>query len=214
MNLQLLKRIIRNKVTVWLSYVKLIPITRKLDHTSVVLDCGANVGDITRRFANTGALVHAFEPDPVAFDILRRKFSQQSNVILYNKGVWDHDTQLVLYSHKDQPGTKKKSAFTVSSSIIESKVNIDREKGQTIEVIDLSAFIKNLGRHINVIKLDVEGAETAILKKILLDGTYIFFDAMYVETHESKIPGQTAEIEEIKKIMSEKDVKNIRLNWL
>jgi hypothetical protein len=102
----------------------------------------------------------------------------------------------------------------VSSSIIENKINIDKEKGQPIHVIDLSTFISRYGRRINIIKLDVEGAETAILRKILKDNTYNYFDIMFVETHETKIPGQKEEIEEIINMMRAKNVTNIKLNWL
>lgn len=214
MNFKLIKRIVRNKIALWLSYLRLLSITRKLDKNSVVIDCGANVGDITRKFANTGALVHAFEPDPLAFAELENKFNDNSNVILHNQGVWDKEADIVLFSHKDQDGENKKTAFTVSSSIIENKINIDKEKGQSIHVIDLSTFIFNFGRRIDIIKLDVEGAETAILNKILADGTYTLFDKMFVETHETKIPGQKLKIQEIRQLMEKKNVGNIKLNWL
>ena len=38
-----------------------------LTSRDVVFDCGANVGDVTEPLAQTGAHVHAFEPDPHAF---------------------------------------------------------------------------------------------------------------------------------------------------
>lgn len=214
MNLKLAKRIIRNKVALWLSYIRLLSITRRLNKDSVVIDCGANVGDITAKFARKGALVHAFEPDPLAFEALKKKFSHSSNVVLHNLGVWDKDADITLYAHKDQDSEDKKEAFTVSSSIVDTKVNIDKDRGQTIHVIDLSRFIQDFGRPIDIIKLDVEGAETAILRKILQDGAYSCFGKMFVETHESKIPGQKEEISEIREIMNKKKVSNIRLNWL
>jgi 16S rRNA A1518/A1519 N6-dimethyltransferase RsmA/KsgA/DIM1 with predicted DNA glycosylase/AP lyase activity len=96
MNYKLIKRIIRNKVALWLSYLRLLSITRKLNKDSLVFDCGANVGDITAKFASTGATVHAFEPDPLAFASLEKKFKTRSNVILHNKGVWDRETDIFL----------------------------------------------------------------------------------------------------------------------
>src|SRR6266508_1081015 len=191
MKLKLLKRTIFNKVTLWFSYVKLIPILHKLNKDSIVIDCGANIGDITKKFAVTGATVHAFEPDPLAFDLLKKRFEKTPNVILYKQGVWDKETDLILFTHKDQQN--QELAYTVGSSIISNKINVDQEKKQTNHVIDLSHFISNLGKRVNLIKLDVEGAETAILKKILKDKTYNLFDKMYVETHETKIPGQSEE---------------------
>jgi FkbM family methyltransferase len=212
MKLKLLKRVILNKGALWLSFIKLLPITRKLDKNSIVLDCGANIGDITKKFAATGATVHAFEPDPLAFGILEKRFRASSNVILHNQGVWDKEADITLYAHKDQDS--QNAAYTVSSSIVIDKINIDDSRGQLIHVIDLPEFIRQLGKRINVIKLDVEGAEIEILKKMLRDETYHLFDHMYVETHETKIPGHKEELKQIRELMERKKVTNIKLNWL
>jgi FkbM family methyltransferase len=212
MKLKLIKRIILNKGALWLSYFKLIPILHKLTKDSVVIDCGANIGDITEKFASTGATVHSFEPDPLTFDRLKKRFENTSNVILYKQGVWDKETDIILFTHKDQQNDEL--AYTVGSSIISNKKNIDKEKKQIIHVIDLSEFIIKLGKRVNIIKLDVEGAEIAILQKILNDKTYCLFDKMYVETHETKIPGQSEELKKIKQIMRQRKVTNIKLNWL
>src|SRR5216117_3530220 len=76
MKLKLLKRIILNKGALWLSYIKLIPVLRRLNKNSLVIDCGANTGDITKKFADTGATVHAFEPDPLAYEFLKKRFEK------------------------------------------------------------------------------------------------------------------------------------------
>src|SRR4029078_5157421 len=102
MKFKLFKQIILNKVALWLSYLKLIPILKKLGKDSIVIDCGANVGNITKKFADTGAIVHSFEPDSLAFSILKKKFESTSNVILHNQGVWDKETDLELYTSKKQ----------------------------------------------------------------------------------------------------------------
>src|SRR5215471_19231611 len=41
----------------------------------VIIDCGANIGDVTSLFARAGATVYAFEPNPLCFSILSRRFS-------------------------------------------------------------------------------------------------------------------------------------------
>lgn len=212
MNGKLFKRKILNKGALWLSYLKLAPILRNVGKDSVVLDCGANVGDITKKFAATGATVYAFEPDPVAFAVLQKRFENVPNVTLLNKGVWDKNTQLSLYTHKDS--NEGDAAFTVSSSIVSNKVNVDAANATQIDVVDLTEFIESLGRRVNLIKLDVEGAETEILKKVLEKETYRLFDAMYVETHETKILGQKEELDAIRATMQTKSVTNIKLNWL
>ncbi len=212
MRYQLLKRFFLNKIALWLSYLKLIPILKKLNQDSIVIDCGANVGDITNKFAKTGATVYAFEPDPLAFSILSKRFEKTKNVTIFQKGVWDRNTKTLLYQHKNK--IENELAFTVSSSIVIEKINVASEFAVEIEVIDLIKFINQLNKKINVIKLDVEGAETEILTKIIDTKTYLFFDNLYAETHESKIQNQKIQIDAIRKKISEEGIRNIHLNWL
>ena len=212
MRTALLKRKILNAGALWLSQIKLIPLLLRLNKDSIVIDCGANVGHITSLLARTGATVYAFEPDPVAFELLQHRVKNKKNVIKIKKGVWDRNTFLSLFRHVD---TRNNEAdFTVGSSIIQSKINVDAAKTEQIEVIDLVEFICGLGKKIALIKLDVEGAETDILKKILETKAYTLFDKMYVETHETKIPGQKEILNSLKKEMALQGVTNIKLNWL
>jgi 16S rRNA A1518/A1519 N6-dimethyltransferase RsmA/KsgA/DIM1 with predicted DNA glycosylase/AP lyase activity len=41
----------------------------------VVVDCGANRGDVTEALAGSGATVHAFEPDPYNLARLQERFA-------------------------------------------------------------------------------------------------------------------------------------------
>jgi len=209
---ELLKRIILNKGALYLSYLKLIPILKRLGKDSLVLDCGANIGKITERFANTGARVIAFEPDPVAFEVLSNRFRNNAKVECINKGVWDKNAQVHFYSHEAQQ--QDEVEFTVASSIKDTKINVNPSAATTIEVIDLVEFLQNLQHRVNVIKMDVEGAETEILFKILDTKAYQLFDTMYVETHETKIPEQKQQLALIKAKMKDLNVTNIKLNWL
>ena len=69
-----LKRKILNRVAYLISYIKLIPLLRKDLSGTVVLDCGANQGEIAALFAKTKAEVYAFEPDPIAYSLLSKRF--------------------------------------------------------------------------------------------------------------------------------------------
>ena len=212
MRTALIKRKILNAGALWLSQIKLIPSLLRLNKNSVVIDCGANVGHITSLLARTGATVYAFEPDPVAYELLYQRVKNKKNVTIIKKGVWDRNTSLSLFRHID---TRNNEAdFTVGSSIIQSKINVDAAKSEQIEVIDLVEFIQGLGKKISLIKLDVEGAETEILKKILETKAYTLFDKMFVETHETKIPGQQEILNGIKKELAAQGVTNIKLDWL
>ncbi|MDZ4792918.1 MAG: FkbM family methyltransferase [Bacteroidota bacterium] len=208
----LLKRKILNTGALWISFTKLVPDWFRLGKHSLVLDCGANVGHITKLLASTGATVISFEPDPLAFTQLLKRCKNKKNITLIQKGVWDKNAIIQLYTHKEIKGDE--ASFTVGSSIIPGKINVNAEKGQSIEVIDLVEFMQQQKRKIDLVKLDVEGAEIEILKKIIATGAYILFDRMYVETHEGKIPSQQEDLANIKKDLLEKGIKNIKLNWV
>lgn len=117
-----------------------------------------------------------------------------------------------MFTHKEaQEGDV---SFTVGSSIIAEKQNVDTQRTQDIEVIDLVAFLQEQKQKVDLIKLDIEGAEIEILKKIIATDTHQLFNRMYVETHETKIPSQKKDLDLIKQQLKEKGIENIKLNWI
>lgn len=208
----LIKRKILNAGALWISFIKLIPDWFSLGKKSLVLDCGANVGHISKFLASTGATVISFEPDPVAYEKLLQRCGQKKNITLIKKGVWDKNAAIQLYTHKASTGNE--ASFTVGSSIIAEKQNVNTEKGMTIEVIDLISFMQQQHKKIDLVKLDVEGAEIEILHKIIATESWSLFEKMYVETHETKIPSQVKELTIIKQQLKEKGIKHIKLNWI
>ena len=206
----LLKRKLLNLGAIWISYIKLIPWIFRLNKNSVVIDCGANTGRITSLLSITGATIYSFEPDPVAFKILNARCRHKKNITCFNKGVWHKNSIIKLFRHNEM---REEADFTVSSSIVVEKKNVGNQSALEIEVIDFVEFIQSLNKKIDLIKMDIEGAEPEILKKIIETNCYTLFKKMYVETHETKIPGQKEEIEMIKKLLIQKNINNIRLNW-
>ncbi len=205
------KRQLLNAGAIAISYVKLIPDWFRLKKGDLVLDCGANVGLITRYLASTGAHIIAFEPDPRAFTQLQKRCGHLKNVTLRNEGVWDKQDVLPLFDHAEG---KEEAAFTVGSSLIVEKRNIDRSRSRAVQLIDLIQFIEDQPQQIALIKLDVEGAEIAILQKIIREKAWNRFDRMYVETHETKIPEQVPALNEIRTALETHQIKHIKLNWV
>ena len=212
MRVALIKREFLNTVAIWLSYIKLFPWLFRLNKNSIVIDCGANVGSITSYLTLTGPKIYAFEPDPVAFKILNQRCKKKINVECINKGVWNKDAVIKLYRHKEMKD--EETSFTIGSSIVADKKNVDTSSFYEIEVIDLLNFIRQLNKKVDLVKVDIEGAEIEILKKIIAEDAHTLFKIMFVETHETKIPGQRADLINIKQQLKEKGITNIKLNWI
>src|SRR6056297_1811733 len=156
MALALFKRSLLNRFSSVGARWRLKPIINTLDSQSVVLDCGANVGDITSIFAAKGAIVHAFEPDLAAFSIIKSRFANHPNVFLHNKAVWTENTTLRLYLHEARKSDELE--LTVSSSLCQNKQNVNCDFSLEVDAIDLAEFIKGLGQKVSILKMDIEGA--------------------------------------------------------
>jgi FkbM family methyltransferase len=178
----------------------------------VMIDCGANIGIVTKRLCKGGAKVYAFEPNPFAFELLNSKFSEWSNVNCIPKGVGVENSKLRLYLHEKSDENEVK--FSTGSSLLDFKGNIAKEKYVYVEIIDLCEFIDSLNKRIKILKIDIEGAECKLLIKMINLGTYKKVDYIFVETHDDKIPELKTETDTIRDLIREKNIKNINLNWV
>lgn len=123
----------------------------------IVLDCGANIGMFTKTALASGAsLVVAIEPAPATLECLRRNLATeiaQKRVIVYPKGVWDHDDFLNLSIDEHNAG--------------QNSVVLDQDRPNSVRVplttIDKLVAELKLDR-VDFIKMDIEGAEKPALK--------------------------------------------------
>jgi len=178
----------------------------------VAIDCGANVGDISSKLAKTGVTVYAFEPNPYAFSKLQKRTSQYPNVTCLNKGVWDKNTTSTLYFHKEASDNQEFWSF--ASSIFSAKGNVDPNHFVEVELVDLTEFIENLDQPVDLLKIDIEGAECEVLEKFLQKNLHEKVKLTLVETHDTKIPGLKEKTDAIRQIIKERKISNVNLSWL
>lgn len=183
----------------------------KLKKTDIAIDCGANVGSYTKYLSRNNATVYAFEPNPYAFGVLYEKFKDKANVHCINKGVMDEAGKMKLYLRKNF--LENPVHWSISSSFMTISKNLDYESNLEIEVVDLCQFIESLNSRIKVLKIDVEGAEIRILKKLINTGTISKIDYVFVEMHDKWFPGLKPEADEIRDLIKTKQIKNINLDW-
>jgi FkbM family methyltransferase len=182
-----------------------------LGKDEIAIDCGANVGEITERMNQRGAIVYAFEPNPYAFEILKEKFKNNPKVFCLNKGVFIKEGKERLYLH--QKAGEDQIKWSVGSSLLSFKGNVDENNFIEIEVIDLADFIKRLNKKIGVLKMDIEGAECEVINHLINSGAISMIKRMVVELHDKGIPEIRFEAEKLKQRITREKVKGINFNW-
>lgn len=190
-----------------------IPVFHQLGPGDIAIDCGANLGLIARILGAQGAEVHAFEPNPDAFRVLAERTRDLPNVKLHQQAVLDKPGSMKLFLHMNYDRNPER--FSSGSSLIPEKRNVDETRGVEVEVIDLPAFIEALGRPVKILKIDVEGAEYAILHAMLDRGTIDLVEHVFVETHAHAIPSLRETDAALRARIAEMGLgKKIDLNWL
>ena len=169
--------------------VPAIGLELKVEPGDVIIDCGANVGEISSLFANSGATVYAFEPHPACFAVLRERFRAMPMVTCTNRRVMDERTTMRMSIDKPK-GERDRLHTTISATFFPLEVNSDADNTEELEIecIDLSEFIRSLNRRIKLLKLDIEGSEVPVLNHMLDTGTIDLVDLTVVETHEKQLP--------------------------
>jgi FkbM family methyltransferase len=143
--------------------------------TPVIIDAGANIGLSIIYFKQLypNASVLGFEPDPIAFETLKYNIQQLglTGVEVLEKGVWNKETSIRFYAEGADAG----------------RIALDSDQGNIthINTIRLKDY---LNRHIDFLKIDIEGAETTVLKDCgeLLRNV----DRIFVEYHSFDDQGQ------------------------
>lgn len=154
----------------------------KLDKNSVVLDFGANIGEITQCILDLyNCKIYCYEPNNYAFKKLKKKFENNKKIILYNKAVGDKNGRANLYYHKLHDENPIK--FSTGSSLLEQKENIEKNYSQNTETVSIKDILNHFD-FINLIKIDIEGYEYNILPEIIENRNKI--DNVFCELHGSQ----------------------------
>jgi FkbM family methyltransferase len=153
----------------------------------VVVDCGANRGDVTAELAATGAEVHAFEPDPYNIAKLSDRFAGAANVHLHASAVGISAGSIRLMRAANWEANPELAS--VKSTVVAGGQNIAEGDGIDVAQIDFPAFLRNLvaahGR-VAFVKMDIEGAELGLLEALLSEKLFDHIQLTVAETHERK----------------------------
>jgi FkbM family methyltransferase len=180
-----------------------------LTAASVCIDLGANLGVYTQRLAESGASVHAFEPDPAAFALLQQRVGHMPNVHLHNAAIGVRDGTVVLYRERESDTAP---LLSTGSSIMANAPGRDRTSVE-VPCIDFMRFLRELGRPVDLVKMDIEGAEIEILEGLLHAPERERVAAMYVETHAWMHPEQLVPLARLRRAFRKLERPRINFDW-
>lgn len=181
-----------------------------LGQESLCIDCGANVGTVTLKMAATGAIVHAFEPDPWSYSRLETATKQLKNVRLHRKAVGARTGWIDLFRSREFSSSPE--AASLASSIMK-RTSCSYGSSVKIEVTSLTDFIFSLGREVDLIKIDVEGAECEIIEDLIDTGALSKVRFIFVETHELQFPELLERTEALRSRLQKIQGTSVNLDW-
>lgn len=146
-----------------------------------IVDCGANVGVATWFFHHRypGCQVLAVEPAPRSFELLKRNVERNKwNCEVYKEASSDVDGSTELF-------IKPQQLTTPSASVVAGRFT----GGDVVSVPCRRLSTRLPETTIDLLKLDVEGAEWAVLDDLDESGSFDRIERMAIEYHHH-LPGQ------------------------
>ncbi|AMV21489.1 Methyltransferase domain protein [Planctomyces sp. SH-PL14] len=184
---------------------------RTLPKGALIIDCGANVGQVTAAFVKQGCEVHAFEPDPYAIEKFESKFAGHPQVHLHKAAVGTEPGELMLF-RTERFETRPERA-TIESSLVRRDIHTSGN-AVSVQVIDLIAFIRQLDRRVDVLKVDIEGAEVDLVNRLIDEGLHREISAIYVETHERFSDDLAQRTQALRDRVRREGIRNVNLDWV
>lgn len=178
----------------------------------VFIDCGANIGQSIAKFVQRWKdyneyEIHSFEPHPNLSDniINTARKHKLENFYFHNEAISDSDGEFDFYL----AGNK------IGSSLENGKDNIDLNKKILVKTIDLSKWIADnfLKDDYIILKLDIEGSEFKVMKRLFETNIIEYIDEIYLELHsEEKVRVGKVLREEVNKLISDCSTTKIYTN--
>lgn len=154
-----------------------------LSRIQSVMDVGANIGQFsfTLKILFPTIQVYSFEPNKEIYSILTRNLSYFQNIRTFNLALGDYTGEADFYISpiSSGDGSLYKESYFVRKNIRPIKVDIVELTPNTIRELGIPATF-------DLIKIDVEGAEMAVLRSL----QWIHFDYLYVEVGMKKDTGE------------------------
>lgn len=161
--------------------------------TPTIFDVGAHIGLATIFFKQRYPLarITAFEPNPNTFPLLEENtyFNNIHNVTLHNVALGKQSSKRTLYIDSSNGG-----GFSTASFLKDAWDGTQENLGIEVVTEPLSKYINST---IDLVKIDIEGAEQEIIKELEESGKIRNIKNIIIEFH----PTEKQDIEKIKSIL-------------
>ena len=140
-----------------------------------IIDAGFNIGLFSLYASKFAKQIYAFEPSQETYDIgaLNLKDNNIANVKLFRKAIHTEDKKLQFFHNQN-------STMNSTLAVVENKPELKEE----VDGIRLDTFVKEEGiDHIDFLKLDIEGAEAAVIGSNSFENIVPILDSLVVEYH-------------------------------
>ena len=201
-------------------YKKLLNL-KHITSNSIILDIGANVGDVTDVLIKKyNPNIYCYEPNISCYKYMLRRFKDNPKIKIFNVAVSNFTGQSFLYFHEK---AKNITEFNQRSSIKKEKDGLDINKKIEVSCINIKEILEQHYK-IDLIKIDIEGSEYEVMPEIIKNKDKI--KMVLCETHGNpdgkKIPNINGSklvvknkiwIKDYKKLISKLREMNLYGNW-
>lgn len=163
------------------------------------IDCGGHFGEGLKSFIDMYKIdetwtIVSFEPNIESFEKLKKFNYNDCKIKFINKGVWIENKKMLFRPEKTTKSYGGRNDGSGSTFISNDDWNIktadnkgagDFLDSYEVDVIDFDYFLKSLEDvEFLLVKMDIEGSEYSILRKLIETGTISLIDQLYVEFHD------------------------------
>jgi len=184
-----------------------------------LIDCGGHHGEGLMHFIKKYNVdktwkIFTFEPNKKSFDVLKNLQINDLEIEKINAGIWISDSETVFRPETTHKIHGKNDDGAGSTFINSNDWNIkapanwgagDYITSYAVKVINFSNFLKTLeSPEFIFVKMDIEGCEYQVLRKLINDGTISLISEMECEFHHWAMKSESEETtkELIKKIQN------------
>jgi FkbM family methyltransferase len=187
-------------------------ICNQLPPSPVIVDLGANQDIFLPVNILDRAEVHAVEPDPTVFKILRKNVGDRKNVVLYNVAIGAEDGEVSFYRERGfNPADPAR--YSLGASVFSEHEAINRTEQIKVPQIGILSFLQKIGKPVDLMKMDIEGAEVPVLETLLDSHLLHNISVILVETHEHVLPTLVDRTDAIRRRVKNISRPRINMNW-